>query len=146
MVPITLVLDDEVRGCLQRQRRGKIISIKTVGLFGLLNRSVYMPAKRGQLSATRWYLTDIGDEQSIDDELSTFSGHMKQIAKILKVQDLPLFSSMSWVRNRPSRILCPCPINGIRPKSLPPHMVTSHHTHLKQFAYAARGDQRIDGL
>jgi DNA mismatch repair protein MutS2 len=144
-VPITLVLDDEVRAVVFSgpNAGGKTVSIKTVGLFGLLNQFCgYMPAKEGScLPLFDGIWTDIGDEQSIDDELSTFSGHMKQIAKILQgagpaslilldelgsgtdpVEGSALAQSILEYAQSRSRLT----------------LVTSHHTHLKQFAYAKR--------
>jgi DNA mismatch repair protein MutS2 len=64
---------------------GKTVSLKTVALFALLNQSGWpIPASDPTVLPTFDYVgCDIGDEQSLDQSLSTFSGHMKNVARIL---------------------------------------------------------------
>ena len=64
---------------------GKTVSLKTVALFALLNQSGWpIPASDPtRLPLFDYVGCDIGDEQSLDQSLSTFSGHMKNIATIL---------------------------------------------------------------
>ncbi len=142
-IPISLSLDPKVSAVVFSgpNAGGKTVTIKTVGLFGLLNQYCgHVPAEAGSsLPLFDAILCDIGDEQSIDDALSTFSGHMHQIAKILgeaTPASLILLDELgSGTDPVEGSALAQSILEYIHSRARLT-LVTSHHTHLKQFAYA----------
>lgn len=87
-VPITIRFMDGKRVLIITgpNTGGKTVSLKTFALLSMLNQSGFpVPAAEGtRLPVFENIYADIGDEQSLDQSLSTFSGHMKNIAKAVK--------------------------------------------------------------
>ena len=91
VVPITLSLGEHSRMAVITgpNTGGKTVTLKTIGLLTLMTQSIIpIPAScDSELVLVSKVRSDIGDEQSITQNLSTFSGHMRNIVSILKAAD-----------------------------------------------------------
>ena len=145
VVPVSLSLGKAYRFLLISgpNTGGKTVTLKMVGLFCLMAMcGLFIPAKRAQVSVFEEIYCDVGDSQSIEESLSTFSSHITNVIRItneVNAKSLVLIDELGGGTD---------PDEGqALAKAIIKHLletgcrgvVTTHYTTLKEFAFSVNG-------
>ncbi|MBO5239937.1 MAG: endonuclease MutS2 [Clostridia bacterium] len=145
VVPVSLALGKEYRFLLISgpNTGGKTVTLKMVGLFCMMAMcGLFVPAKRAVLSTFDEIYCDVGDSQSIEESLSTFSSHITNIIYIVNnanAKSLVLIDELGGGTDPDEGQALAKAIVSHLLKTGCAGVVTTHYTALKEFAFSEKG-------
>ena len=145
VVPVSLSLGKDYKFLLISgpNTGGKTVTLKMVGLFSMMAMcGLFVPAKRATLSVFEEIYCDVGDSQSIEESLSTFSSHITNIIKIVEranAKSLVLIDELGGGTDPDEGQALAKAIVSYLIKAGAYGVVTTHYTALKEFAFATKG-------
>lgn len=144
VVPVTLALGAEYRWLLVSgpNTGGKTVTLKMVGLFCLMAAcGLFIPARRANVAVFKEIYCDVGDAQSIEESLSTFSSHVKNLSEIVEKADknsLVLLDELGGGTDPEEGQALARAVVEYLLKTGCTGIVTTHYSSLKEFAFTAK--------
>ena len=140
VVPLTLALNDDQRQLIISgpNTGGKSVALKTTGLLAMMAQAgIPVPAAEAVFPLCNAYLADIGDAQSIEQNLSTFSAHITHLQRISQLADsssLVLLDELGSATDPEEGAALAVAIAGYFLERRAWCLISTHHTALKLYA------------
>ncbi len=145
VVPLTLALNDQDRQLIISgpNTGGKTVALKTIGLLGMMAQAgIPVPADEAVFPLFDAFLADIGDAQSIEQNLSTFSAHITNLERISKLADsssMVLLDELGSSTDPEEGAALAVAIAGYFLERRAWCLISTHHTSLKLYAAKRTG-------
>ena len=121
---------------------GKTVSLKTVGLLVTMHQSgLALPIRKGQLGYFKHIYIDVGDNQSLSDNLSTFSAHISQIGEIINSvggKDLVLLDELGTGTDPKEGEALAVQVTKYLEEKHALAMISSHFAAMKEYAFLSQ--------